>query len=282
MDARAGNSHVRATERLPLKGPVAMAGGPQGIWVADDDSRSVALFDPDSARMASQVSLRDTPVTVAATAEFVGVALRAGDVSCFDAESGKELWQRSASSGDVQLKASRDRLWAWDRRASAFIAWDRAGTASRIEAEGVTAFAPDGDGIYWLSRTGIIGYRQRTRDKTVTMELPEYATRVGAMAVCAHALWLSVEGALVLVSQHPLEARATLRAPEGPVPHLICFEGRLFGGSYGVFALEPAADAEVRVLLARLQTPLRALAVSGTRLWALETGDSVVHIVGIP
>ena len=102
------------------------------------------------------------------------------------------------------------------------------------------------------------------------------------MAACANALWLSVEGALLLLASDSLEVRATLRAPEGPVPHLICFEGRLFGGSHGVFALEPAADAEVRVLLAKLPTPLRALAVSGTHLWALEAADSVLHIIGIP
>jgi hypothetical protein len=68
----------------------------------------------------------------------------------------------------------------------------------------------------------------------------------------------------------------------GPVPLLVCHHGRIFGGLRTVFALEPAADDNVKSLGVAARSPLCALAVSGTHIWAVESSEPTVHVVRSP
>ncbi len=101
------------------------------------------------------------------------------------------------------------------------------------------------------------------------------------MAVCANALWLSVEKRLMLVDQRTLAAKTFLDAPEGPVPHLICEDAKLIGGLNGVFVLNPMADARVHALPIETRSPLRGIAATASKVWALESAQPVVHIADL-
>jgi hypothetical protein len=270
------------TLRLPLKSPVAITATRRRIWIADQDSSSLAVFEPASGQLVSRVAVDDKPVAISAAAGFVAAALASGVIIAYDPDSGKELWRGAASSGNLQLRPAPNHIWIWDGEASAFMVFDVSGIASRFDAQGVTAFAPGANGVYWLSAAGILGFRPQTLGDSRTAPLSSDIQSTGAMVVCANALWLSVPNGLLLLDLHSLERRTTIKAPEGPVSHLICDDGRLFGGSRGVFLLDPAADARARPLAVTPQSPLSGLAVAGEKLWALESAEPLVHILDVP
>ena len=85
------------------------------MWVADQQSSSIARFDPQSGAMEAQIALDEMPVALGATPEFLAAGLATGSVIAFDPDSGRQLWRRSVSGGDMQLKTTRYRLWIWDR-----------------------------------------------------------------------------------------------------------------------------------------------------------------------
>jgi hypothetical protein len=259
-----------------------VAGAREGIWIVDAASKSAALFDAASASISRRIEVPGAPIGISTTNELVAVALENGDVVTFGARDLEPRWHRAAGSNDLQLKASRDRVWAWDRGASVFLMWDAAGVSERFDATGATAFAPTDTGVYWLSAAGLVAFNAHA-GKSFTARLPNHVLPAGAMVACANSLWISIDGGLLLTSLDSGEPRATLSAPEGPVPHLVCFHGRVFGGGVrAVFAIEPAADNNARSLAVSLRSPLLGLGVSGTHLWALESAEPIVHVVGIP
>jgi hypothetical protein len=258
-----------------------MAGSPRGIWVADADAPAVMLFDAASARTIAQVALPDIPVSMAGTVDTIAVGLQSGDVIGLANDDGRERWRRAAGSGEVRLKAWRDRLWAWDRHAATLLGWDEAGNAHRVDARGAVDFAPHAHAVYWVEGGGHLGSHRLDRQPARTTALPVGAMPAAAMVACANALWVSVAAGLLLIPLQTMEVRATIRTPEASVPHLLCFDGRLFGGGRAVFALEPAADADARPLPVHPRAGVRDLAVSGTHLWVLDAAEPLVHIVGI-
>jgi hypothetical protein len=273
---------VTRTDRLPLGCPAAVAGAREGIWIGDAASKSAVLFDAGSTSIVRRIALSHAPIGIATTKELVAVALENGDVVTFGAGELEPRWRRTAGSGDLELKASRDHVWAWDKTASVFLMWDVAGEPERFDATGATAFAPVDTGVYWLSSAGVVAFDARAGTSRKA-SLPDHALPAGAVLACANSLWISIAGGLLLASLDTLGSRATLSAPEGPVPHLVCFHGRVFGGGVrAVFAIEPAADDNARSLGVTLRHPLLGLGVVGTHLWAVETGEPVVHIVRLP
>jgi hypothetical protein len=271
---------VTRTEQLPLERPVAAAGAREGIWVEDAAAKMAVLFDAASLQVLAQLTLDSAPVGIATTSELVAVALEDGGIAAFGSRERARRWRRSAVSGDLRMAASRDRVWTWDRGASAIFAWDLAGTQERFDAPGATAFAAGDRGVYWLNPERVVFHARG--GGASTSPLFEGAAAAGAMLACANSLWISAHGALLLLDQHTLEVRAMVRAPEGPVPLLVCHHGRIFGGLRTVFALEPAADDNVKSLGVAARSPLCALAVSGTHIWAVESSEPTVHVVRIP
>lgn len=262
------------TLRLSLTSPVAMQGTERGIWIADRDSHSLVCFTAAEGKQVAQISIEGSPVALAAAEGFIAAGLDSGLVIAFDGETRAELWRRPAPPG-AQLKGAAEYICAG---AGDALAWfDRTGEGGRIVAGGMHAFTPGTDSVYWLSGDGVLSAYSVSESSTRTLALPPGAGG-GAMTACANAVWVSLADALLLVEQYALKVRATLAAPEGPVPHLICADGKLIGGLNGVFVLNPMADNRVHPLAVKPESALRAIAANSSMVWALESARPVVHI----
>jgi hypothetical protein len=269
-------------ERLPLQRPSAIAGARGGIWIGDAASRSAVLFDAGSAGILASVTLDDEPRSMAAGGELIAVALASGEVIAVGAGDREVRWRRRCASSDVSLGSSRDRIWAWDRGASTFLAWDQSGGQEQLDGADAVAFAPAETGVYSLTSQGMLRFQSRGSAPS-SARLPDGASPVGAMLFCANSVWIGVANGLMLAARDTLAARATLRVPEPAVTHLVCYNGRVFGGGRSaVFSVEPAADDNARSLGVTPRSPLLGLAVSGRHLWALESSAPDVHVVRIP
>ena len=269
-------------ERLPLQQPSAIAGARGGIWIGDAASKSAVLFDAASAAVVATVTLDDEPRSMAAGGELIGLALASGEVIAMAAADREVRWRRRCASSDVTLGASRDRVWAWDRGAATFLAWDQSGSQEQFDGADAAAFAPAEHGVYSLTSQGALRFQSRGSAPS-SAPLPDGTSPVGPMLVCANSVWIGVASGLMLAARDTLAARATLRVPEPAVTHLVCYNGRIFGGGRSaVFSIEPAADDNARSLGITPRSPLLGLAVSGRHLWALESSVADVHIVRIP
>jgi hypothetical protein len=264
------------SKRLPLNSPVGLHGSARGIWVADAASQSMRCFDPADAREVGQITLPEVPVSLTAVEDFVAVAFRSGQIAAFDLKTGAQIWNRAAGSA-AHLKAGAHHIWAAEIGGDSFLAIDRSGWVRRFSAEGWSAFAPYEDGICWLSRDGMVAAQNYTEDNVRTTSLGT-ADGAGGMTACSNAVWLSAPQSLLLVEPRSMEVRSRLDAPEGPVPHLVCDDGKLAGGLNGVFVLNPMADARVHSLAIRPSSPLRGLGAAASKIWALESAEPLVHI----
>src|SRR5262249_35352998 len=160
---------------------------------------------------------------------------------------------------------------AWDRGSGVLLRCTRDGVENQLRAHGVE-FAPGRDAVSCRSVDGTITTCDPAGHEAPAIRLPEDARPTGAIVVCANESGVSVPAGVLVVSRCAREVKSRLAAPEGPVPHLICDgSGRLFGGSRGVFTLDPAADARVRPVTVPLASPVRGLAAAGIRLWVLES-----------
>jgi hypothetical protein len=272
---------VTRTVRLPLLRPTAIAAGREGIWIADAGSTSAVLFDPASADVRARVPLEHKPIDIAVADDIVAVALDSGEVAAFGTGDRRIRWHRPGTSQDVSLGASRDRVWAWDRGASRFVAWDRSGVALDFAAVGATAFTPSDRGVYSIGARDL--RFQSLTGESLSQQLPDGTAPTGALLACANSVWIGVPNGLLLTAQDTLAARVTLRVPAAHVTHLVCFHGRIFGGdSKAVFSLEPSADDNARALDVRPTEDLLGLAVSGRHLWVLQSGTPDVHVVRVP
>jgi hypothetical protein len=263
------------TVRLPLASPVAMQGTERSIWVADRDSRSLVSFAAADATQLRKISLGEAPVAMACAKDFVAAGLASGSVVGFDAETGAEIWRRSLAA--MQLRSGPDCIWAAERDRDELVSFDRSGASTRVRAENVQAFAALPTGVMWLSRDGVLAGHNVLERSPRTLPLPQGVT-AGALAACANAVWVSIENGLLLVDQYEFQLRSKLTAPEGPVPHLLCADGKLIGGLNGVFVLNPITDARVHPLPVQPQSPLTGIAANADLIWCLESAQPVVHI----
>jgi hypothetical protein len=272
---------VTRIERLPLERPSAIAGGRQGIWIADAAAKSVFLFDAASAALHASVPLDGEPQSVAAGADLLAVALASGEVVAIGEADQVVQWRRWCASGDIALAAWRDRVWAWDRGSARFLTWDRSGNEDQFDAAGVMAFAPADAGVYSLASDGTVRYQSRARSSS-SARLPEGAGPTGPILFCANSLWIAVSNGLLLAARDTLAARVTVRVPEPATTHLLCHHGRIFGGGRTVvFAIEPMADDNARSLGITPRAALVGLAASGRHVWALERESPDAHVVQI-
>jgi hypothetical protein len=214
-------------------------------------------------------------VAVACAKDFVAVGLGSGTVVALDPETGAEIWRRSL--GAMRLKSGPDCIWASERDKDELVSFDRSGASTRVRAENVRDFAALPTGVVWLSRDGVLAAHNVLESSPRTLPLPQGVT-AGALAACANAVWVSIENGLLLVDQYEFQLRSKLSAPEGPVPHLLCSDGKLVGGWNGVFVLNPIADARVHPLPVEPQSPLTGIAATADVVWCLESAQPVVHI----
>jgi outer membrane protein assembly factor BamB len=263
--------------RLPLAEPVALAGARQWIWVADRPSRSLRAFRAEDAGPVRALQLPEPPVALAAAGGLVCVGLASGSVIAVDEDSGSELWRHAAFHGEMHMRSGGELVWATEPGGGFLIAFDRSGPVTRVPAEGLRAFAPANGQVLWLSKDSVL-VASDLSGKAARTEPLSQPFEAGAMVGCANALWFSVTKGLLMVDLRSLQTRSYLAAPEGPVPHLICKDGKLAGGSNTVFVLNPMTDMSVHPLCVRPRSPLRGIAATAAKIWALESADSVVHI----
>ena len=192
-------------------------------------------------------------------------------------------------SSPVAMHATERGIWVVDRDSHTLTCFD-ARDGHRMEqapmghaptgaaaAEGVAAAlgaAPPGAG-YRLSPEGVL---EAPDGRTVSIR---EAVGAGAVTACANAVWISVQKGLLLIDQHELKHRATVDAPEGPVPHLICADGKIVGGHHGVFVLNPMTDHRAHPLPVQPKSPLSAIAANSAVVWALESAEPIVHITDL-
>ncbi|TYB65268.1 hypothetical protein FXF51_18730 [Nonomuraea sp. PA05] len=141
-----------------------------------------------------------------------------------------------------------------------------------LELPALDACAVEGDRLWWTS----------TRDDVLRggpKEVELGRRRRGAMTVCAGSLWISVTGGLLRVSAWSGEPGRFVRAPEGPVPFLVCANGVLVGGVRDLFALAPAAGAALRPIGLGLDAPPALMIAAGRHVWVFPEGLSGALIV---
>jgi outer membrane protein assembly factor BamB len=263
--------------RLPIAEPVALEGGRQWMWVADRPTQSLKAFRAEDAGAVRSLQLPGPPVTLAGADGFICAGLASGNIVAIEEDSGRELWQNSAFRGAMHMRSGGELVWATEPDGGSLLAFDRSGPVARVPAEGLLAFAPANGQVLWLSKDGVLVACDMTGKATKTEVLPQ-PFAAGATVCCANALWFSVTNGLLMIDLLSLQTRSVLTAPEGPVPHLICRDGKLAGGSSTVFVLNPMTDMSVHALGVRPQSPLRGIAATATKVWALESADPVVHI----
>jgi hypothetical protein len=263
--------------RLPLAEPVALDGSRQRIWVVDRSSQSLTAFRADDAGPIRSLPLPEPPTALATTGGLLCVGLASGSIIAFDEETGSGLWRNAAFRGDMQMRSGGELIWASERDSGALLAFDRSGPVTRVSTEGLRAFAPANSRVFWLSKNDVLVASDLSGKATRTEPLPQ-AFEVGTMACCANALWFSVSSGLLMIDLVSLQTRSRLAAPEGPVPHLICKDGKLAGGSGTIFVLNPMTDIGIHTIGVQAQSPLRGIAATATKIWALESAEPLVHI----
>jgi hypothetical protein len=237
----------------------------------------LTAFRADNAAQIKSVPLPEPPTALATTGRLLCVGLASGSIIGFDEESGSGLWQNAAFRGDVQMRSGGELIWASERDGGALLAFNRSGPVARVSTQGLRAFAAADSRIFWLSKDDVLVASDLSGKATRTEPLPQ-ALEVGAMACCANALWFSAANGLLMIDLVSLQRRSHLAAPEGPVTHLICKDGKLAGGSRKVFVLNPMTDIGIHTISVEPQSPLRGIAATATKIWALESAEPLVHI----
>jgi hypothetical protein len=263
--------------RLPLAEPVALEGSRQWIWVVDRPSHSLTAFRAEDAGPVRSLPLPEPPVALAACGGLLCVGLASGSIIAFEEESGSELWRNAAFHRDMQMRSGGELIWASEPDGGALLAFDRSGLVTRVPTEGLRAFAPAKNQVFWLSKDNVLVASDLSGKTTRTEPLPQ-PFEAGAMVCCANALWFSGARHLLMIDLVSLQTRTSLAVPDGPVLHLICKEGKLAGGSNTIFVLNPMTDISIHKIGVRAQSPLRGIAATATKLWALESAEPIVHI----
>ncbi|GAA3590524.1 hypothetical protein GCM10022419_086440 [Nonomuraea rosea] len=143
-----------------------------------------------------------------------------------------------------------------------------------VELPGLDQCAVEGERLWWTSKRDTA---LRGGPKEVDLESSER----GGMIVCAGSLWVSVAGGLLRVSAWSGEPRRFVRAPEGPVPFLVCANGVVAGAGHDLFALAPAAGAPLRVISLGLASPPALMIAAGKHVWAFPADRSQALIVSL-
>ena len=267
---------------LGLSGPLSMTAGGGSVWIADAASKSAVRYDPASARVTAKINLESAPLDITWAGGVVACALERGDVAAYEAVSGRLLWRGATAAGSLRLSGGPDCLWAWEPGSAKAGAFDLSGGVVRYQLWPIAALAAVSNAAYILGADGRLGYQEAGQPLSHAEPLKARALSWGAVVACANALWVSAASSLILIDRRTLAIRATLAAPEGPVPHLVCDEGRLMGGLHSAFLFDPAADAKVRQLDVHSKSSWRAIAATSSCLWLLETGETTVQILEVP
>jgi len=207
------------------------------------------------------------------------IALQDEHVAWLDRKSGRVV-QRAAVGGDAQLIGAVGSVWVVDRRhATARRVHEGGVLGPRRSTPGIDRAAADGDNLWWLDRDAAT-----LRDFDREVELGSAARGHGGITVCAGSVWVSGADGLCRVGTWRAARGAMLAAPFGPADYLACARGALVGasGRHGVFALDPAADADVRLLAGADEVgPTACYTTVGDSLWAFLENRAAARLIRI-
>jgi hypothetical protein len=201
--------------------------------------------------------------SVGAVGSTVAATLDPGVVAWLDSSSGKALRQRPAS-GDAVLVTGGGSIWAVDARTGRAWRLGEPGTLiGPLAVPGVDRAAADGDRLWWTSR-----HDSTLRGGARPVDLGVAPHERGGLAACAGSIWISITRGLIRVGAWAAEKGLPVLAPTGPVEFLACSGGVLVGGSErGLFALDPAADADARLIEANVGGDVGLLVATSTTVW---------------
>ena len=252
---------------------VAAASDGATVWCVAADR--LLGFESDGAQVL------DTPApsgvdSLAVAGETLAAAVAPGVVIWLDGRSGA-VAARAPVGGDPTLVAGGGAVWVFDRaayRARRILEGGALGAVATLP--GAAHFAPDGEQVWWTSREDTLLHGDGR-----TVELGMRSEQIGAVVACGGAIWLSVEGGLLLVGSWAAEIGAPIETPEGPVHHLACAGGILVGasGRHGLFVLDPSADVGVRHVDVDLGGDLGQLVATRSVTWAFPAGAAEARLV---
>lgn len=260
--------HPEPLPALP-RGRLAAAGIGGTVWVAAGAPPVLRQFAPDTGKPLGPAHELDSPAeVVAATTSAVLVASRDGRTTLFNPDTLERLPAPNLPRNVVAAAGGNDGLWMADRDGTIHLvaAGER---AESVHVGAVTALAADADAA-WAAIAGELRLRRIERS-TFTTELIDPgigAARRGTIATCANACFVSGPGVLAAVASHPPHRSGTFSGP-GPTANLACVTGAIVGGDDldAVFALDPAADAEVTHLEVPASGRIAAVVATGRVAW---------------
>ncbi|MGR6920644.1 hypothetical protein ACU635_40950 [[Actinomadura] parvosata] len=296
-----------AVTRIELPHPVrAAASDGSTVWCAADDG--VRVYAPSGRPLEGGTllsreppalrSLAAVPGTVPATGAVPGTLAETVVVPrSFAGSPGQTMHRDGPLSGGTLAGAARERVHWLDASGGPVAAapfegrvvagggaiWAVGdGVARRLTGPGelgeplelpaLDACAVEGERLWWTSKRDDV-----LRGGPQQVDLGR--RRRGAMTVCAGSLWISVAGGLLRVSAWSGEPGRLVRAPEGPVPFLVCANGVLAGGGRDLFVLAPAAGAALRVVRLGLDAPPALMIAAGRHVWVFPEGRPGALIV---
>lgn len=193
----------------------------------------------------------------------LAATLDPGVVAWLDSASGAVRRERPGC-GDAVLVSGGGAVWAVDARGGRAWRLGEPGTLSApIAVPGVDRAAADGERLWWTSRHDTT---LRGGDRPVDLGAAPHER--GGLAACAGSIWVSVARGLIRVGAWAAATGPLVSAPIGPVEFLTCGGGVLVGGSErGLFALDPAADADARRVAAPVDGDVGLLVATSTTAW---------------
>ena len=292
-EARPTMHDMQRTWRLPVASVIDGAGVRDAVWIADAANRELVCFSSTDATLLHRVSLDGRPLCLAASERLLALGTADGMLRGLDPGTGTERFRAGLGADPVAVRVRGDAAWVVlsdgtiarldGPMARRFSLQDAALLAVGRDHPGDPSGLPPGS-AFVLAGGALVRVRpDGTEDARAAA--PDGAGPLVVMTFCANALWASTRSSLLLCDPITLALRATFpasEAPGGPIEHLICNEGgRLIGAGRGVFVMNPAADEMFRALPVAAASPIRALASSGTTLWAIESAAPVVHIIDV-
>ncbi len=135
----------------------------------------------------------------------------------------------------------------------------------------------DGGRLWWTSKTDTF-----LRDGERSIDLGVEPDQRGDLAFCVGSVWLSTAGRLVRVGAWGGEV-GQVSVPTGVADHLACGVSRLVGHStlHGLFVLDPAVDADARLIDASLPSPVGHVVATRETAWVFPRDAAEAHIVAL-
>lgn len=261
---------------VKLPGVCIAAAGGDTAWCAAGE-RLLGFTATGTLRL--DVPLAKGVTQLASVGESLIAVIESRHVAWLDPTSGNVLATRVTGSAP-QLVSGGGAVWVVDRAMSR--AWKVRETGvldAPRNVQSVDRVAVDGDRLWWTTSNGTT-----LHDFDRTVDIGVAAGDRGAMVACAGSVWISVAQGLCRVGAWQAAKGPLVRAPEGPVPFLVCANGVLVGasGRGNLFVLDPLADAGVRALDGfDAGAMLSDLVAVGNSVWAFAAGKSEARFIRV-